>query len=483
MKSERPYSDTIAKYEMYIGKQELQNFIRLTICCSFILLLSVNFIKMYYFPNDPLVLPKNFEQRVGYIAASIIFFVILLYNLIKTLNRFKIIIGPLSAAGLIDEYRIEYRDVEVFHPSDIQWLRHIQHEYPDLIPLVNSLKNENNNITFDGLRTLWLKVIELDIIKKTNNDLFDYEMSSQGMNKTKKHNLWFGITIQRIPVEARPIFSGVILSCAINMFFERYGSATLSSAKLLQPSIILLIAMVLVSLITMMWYLFDVAKRRSIKLQPTSEDIELAAKSSFRSSSNENLANRKQFAKKIVIILISLGLTMKYGYAHAESNCMPIKSNLNALAFKFLLYQSHGKSLSRTQGITCDDKHIDATILLAAQKYGLDPVLVKSVIKVESDFNHSAISKKGAIGYMQLMPSTAKNMGVDPYDPHSNIYGGSKYLRSLIDQFLTWDLALASYNAGPEAVKKYKGIPPYDETKHFVASVKDTYRDYKKRQL
>ena len=117
---------------------------------------------------------------------------------------------------------------------------------------------------------------------------------------------------------------------------------------------------------------------------------------------------------------------------------------------------------------------LDAYVTEAANKYGVDPILVRAVAWQESRFRGSSVSPKGAIGIMQLMPDTASGLGVNPYDPRDNIFGGVAYLSTLLDRFGgDVRLALAAYNAGPEAVTRHRGIPPYRETQNYVKAISE----------
>jgi hypothetical protein len=117
----------------------------------------------------------------------------------------------------------------------------------------------------------------------------------------------------------------------------------------------------------------------------------------------------------------------------------------------------------------------------ASAAYHLDPDLVNSVIHAESGFNSRAVSPKGARGLMQLMPGTANQLGVnDAFDPQANVTGGSRYLRELLERY-NFDLvkALAAYNAGPQRVEQYRGVPPFRETRAYVARIVHEYNTKK----
>lgn len=107
----------------------------------------------------------------------------------------------------------------------------------------------------------------------------------------------------------------------------------------------------------------------------------------------------------------------------------------------------------------------------AARRHGIPEDLFLRLVQRESGWNTAAVSVKGAQGLAQLMPDTARQLGVDIADPEQNLNGGARYLRMMYDRFGSWRLALAAYNAGPAAVEKHGGIPPFDETKAYVAAI------------
>jgi hypothetical protein len=144
----------------------------------------------------------------------------------------------------------------------------------------------------------------------------------------------------------------------------------------------------------------------------------------------------------------------------------------SSVPFKEYRKASYSKSPKLTNSPLLTN-HIDE----ASNYYRIDPKLIQAVIHVESNYNPEAISPKGAQGLMQLMPQTARDLQVfDPFSPRDNIVGGARYLRYLLDLYnQDTTLALAAYNAGPEKVNLYRGIPPYPETRTYVQKVMQIY--------
>ncbi|MFW6198637.1 MAG: lytic transglycosylase domain-containing protein [Acidobacteriota bacterium] len=122
----------------------------------------------------------------------------------------------------------------------------------------------------------------------------------------------------------------------------------------------------------------------------------------------------------------------------------------------------------------------DGEIVAAAGRAGLDPALVRAVVASESAFDPRALSHKGAQGLMQLMPKTARELGVENvWDPRDNLDGGTRYLARLLGKYDDLGLALAAYNAGEGAVERHGGVPPFPETQHYVRRVIGLYRTYR----
>ena len=136
--------------------------------------------------------------------------------------------------------------------------------------------------------------------------------------------------------------------------------------------------------------------------------------------------------------------------------------------------------MSCSQVQAADVNTIKATIVKHAIEMGVDPAIALSIARAESGFRHEARSSHGAVGVFQLMPSTAKRMGLNAYSLNDNIRGGIMYYKSMYKMFGSVELALAAYNAGPGNVKRYNNnIPPYAETKRFVAKIMTDYKRLK----
>jgi soluble lytic murein transglycosylase-like protein len=151
---------------------------------------------------------------------------------------------------------------------------------------------------------------------------------------------------------------------------------------------------------------------------------------------------------------------------------------LNASAFNRLIAPTYARSNDAGAAVAARTPRaeIERAIKVSAADYDVDPALIEAIIENESAFDSNATSSAGARGLMQLMPQAADALGVtDSYDATQNIRGGTRYLRSLLDRFGKVELAVAAYNAGPDAVRKYGGVPPYEQTRSYVRNVLASY--------
>lgn len=163
------------------------------------------------------------------------------------------------------------------------------------------------------------------------------------------------------------------------------------------------------------------------------------------------------------------------------SPAQPAASGAGAPSFASMVSDAMNQPSSAPAAVP--PAQIDSLVGANASAYGVDPALVKAIIANESGFDANATSRTGAQGLMQLEPGTAAGLGVtDAYDPAQNISGGTRYIKGLLDRFHgDLRLAVAAYNAGPGAVVKYNGVPPYAETQAYVNNVLGSYEKYKSR--
>lgn len=208
--------------------------------------------------------------------------------------------------------------------------------------------------------------------------------------------------------------------------------------------------------------------------------------------------NFQQFLKTVcatVLCAASSGALADKTYVYKEvdgtvwyTNVTP--ASQDTARFKLVSIQGRATASASCNGVTAEKLQLralgyDSTILRFAQEYMVDSKLVKAVIRTESCFDKSAVSAAGARGLMQLMPPTAKSLGVtDSFDPEQNLRGGIRYLSEMMTRYdNNIALALAAYNAGPGTVKKYDGVPPYPETQRYIEKVMKYYRHYLREYL
>ncbi|MEW6615408.1 MAG: lytic transglycosylase domain-containing protein [Thermodesulfobacteriota bacterium] len=174
------------------------------------------------------------------------------------------------------------------------------------------------------------------------------------------------------------------------------------------------------------------------------------------------------------ILSISYSISLADIYSFTDKNGVVHFTNVPTdPRYKLIIKEKHFDSRSINYG---------SLISKISDKYMVDDTLVRAIIKAESDFNHKAVSNKGAMGLMQLMPGTAEDMDVNnPFDPEENIEGGVRYFKWLLDRFKdNLPLAIAAYHAGGDAVIRYSGIPPFDSTQKYVKQVLKYFKEYKK---
>jgi soluble lytic murein transglycosylase len=195
------------------------------------------------------------------------------------------------------------------------------------------------------------------------------------------------------------------------------------------------------------------------------------------------LVNRRHYPTAgFAILIASLILTM--GPCSASADIYRYIDENGVMHFTNAPTSSKFKLFMRERKIfisKLDSNQFDPIIADASKKYGLEAPLIKAVIKAESDFDPNAISHKGARGLMQIMPMNFRLLNVEnPFDPHQSIDAGARYLRDMMDRYNgKLNLSLAAYNAGPGAVDRHGGVPPYQETEEYIERVMRYYQRYK----
>jgi len=165
-------------------------------------------------------------------------------------------------------------------------------------------------------------------------------------------------------------------------------------------------------------------------------------------------------------------------YMYVDEDGITCFTNLVPTTPKYQVIIKERKRFTKSRSTNRYDKHIKE----ASRMHGVSFPLLKAIMKVESDFNPKAISKRGAKGLMQIMPSNFKTLGIsDPFNPRENIMGGALYFRQMLNRFNgKVHLALAAYNAGPDSVDRSGGIPPIRETENYVNKVMEYYKMFRK---